>query len=62
MPVPSASAMKSPGGMLPRSGWFQRSSASTPIEAFVVEGVLRLVVQRELVVGLEGAAQVAEDA
>jgi len=30
-PVSSASGMNSNGGMSPRSGWFQRTSASNPI-------------------------------
>ena len=30
-PVSSASGMNSTGGMSPRSGWFQRTSASKPV-------------------------------
>ena len=46
---------------MPRSGCCQRSNASTPIEALVVEGVLRLEVQGELIAGLQRTTQVAED-
>ena len=57
-PVSSATRMNSPGGTRPRSGWCQRTSASTPDRSLVAELDLRLVVQLELVAG-EREAQVA---
>ena len=50
-PISSASGMNSSGPTRPRSGWRQRSSASTPGDGAVVEADDRLVVQLELVGG-----------
>ena len=47
-PVSSASGMNWSGGIIPRSGWRQRSSASTPRDAAVVDPDDRLVVQLQL--------------
>ena len=56
-PVSSASAMNSAGGSSPRSGWFQRTSASKPMTRPVAQLDDRLVVQHELV-AVERAVQV----
>ena len=47
-PVSSASGMNWSGATMPRSGWFQRSSASTPTMRPVPMSTRRLVVQHEL--------------
>ena len=39
--------MNSPGEIMPRSGWFQRTSASMPLIAAVRERDLRLEVDLE---------------
>ena len=54
----SASGMNSPGSTSPRSGWFQRTSASTPVKRPVRKVELRLVVQHELA-PLQRQAQLA---
>ena len=50
-PVSSASGMKSTGATMPRSGWCQRSSASKPRTAGLLEIDDRLVVELELALG-----------
>jgi hypothetical protein len=49
-PVSSASGMNSVGEMMPRSGWRQRTSASTPTISPELHVDLRLVQQVQLVV------------
>ena len=56
-PISSASGMNSAGDTRPRSGWFQRSSASKPVMLVGPQVDERLVVQLELAVG-ERLAQV----
>src|SRR5205814_1684711 len=48
-PVRSATGMKSAGDTKPRSGWFQRTSASTPVMSPSGSATIGLVHQRELV-------------
>ena len=57
-PVSSATPMNSPGGTRPRSGWCQRTRASTPDRPSSAELDLGLIVELELVAG-EREAQVA---
>ena len=49
--------MKSPGGITPRTGWFQRTSASNPRTLWAVHVEQRLIVDFELVL-LDGAVEV----
>ena len=58
--MPSATGMNSPGGMRPCVGVLPAQQRLDALDPLAVQGELRLVVQEQLVVGLQRAAQVAE--
>ena len=60
MPVPSATGMNSPGGIRPCGRVLPAQQRLDALDPLAVQGDLGLVVQEQLVVGLQGAAQVAE--